>query len=298
MHYFWLVFSVIFSSCIFAFDREKRYTEPAEIVAPGLLPWVVKMTDASGAFTGVLVSNKYIVTVAHVFDSDTDCLTAHFKNAMAPFSVKTSRYILHPKYDSSYAVNDYDFAIVELNQKISLDEQGIKLPVIKNASYLENDLYKISPVYAAAYADSDTLKKVILTWLSVKNGNYELNYAGHGELGDSGGALFYSVNNTAYLLGLHDAREIGLHDGNGVDGGINFYEAISKYLEFIVKNTDFKKSKKENWKDVVCREDVGSGSGSAIAIGIGSGIVVAIVGIVVINIRKELKETRLTGEAV
>lgn len=286
MHYFGLFFLIVYSSCIFALDREKRYSEPTEVVASGLLPWVVKMTDTSSSFSGVLISDRHIITVAHALDSfpDANCLKAEFKNALIPFSIKASRYILHPNFDSSRAISDYDFAIVELDQKISLDERGIKLPLIDNKNYSMYDLYKINPIYAAAYSGQDTLKRVILTLLSVKNSVYTLNYAGYGEDGDSGGALFYCMNDTAYLLGVHDAS-------NSVAGGVIIFETISKYLDFIVDNTNLKNSQKDNWKDVICIFDI--------TVGIGVGVVVTLLGITAfLCVSRKLRENRLTGGTI
>ena len=247
MHYFWLFFLITYSGYVFTFYSEKRYTAPATTVASGLHPWVVRMKDTVGFFTGVLISDRHILTVAHALDAfpDADCLEAQFKNAIAPFSVKAGRYISHPEF----AFLQNDLAIIELDQKIPLDKKGIELPRIDNATYFSN-IYKINPVYSAGYADSGTLKRVRLEWSSLIDGVYKLRYAGTAEEGDSGGPLFYYLNGIYYLLGIQFASYV-------TDGNLNYYQAISGHLEFITNNTHSdavsnEHASEKSWKDVAC----------------------------------------------
>ena len=270
MHCFWAFFLVTFFSCVFAFDREERYATPTEIIESDSLPWVVKMTGTVSYFTGILVSDRYILTSAHALDSFpyADCLKAHFKNSIIPFSVKARRYILHPKFNFP----ENDFAIVELDQAIPINMKGIEVPVIDNTTYLLNDLYRIKPVYSAGYANSDTLKKVSLVWSSVLNGDYELRYAGTAEKGDSGGPLFYYSNGTAYLLGVQSRAQI-------VDSGAIYYAAMSRNLEFITNNIDLEKynndiDAKDNWTDIICIFDI------SVGVGVGVGITLGVIAII------------------
>ena len=281
MHNLWLIFLVMYSGCAFTFHREKRYTAPAEIVASGVLPWVVKMTDTSGTFTGVLISDKHVLTAAHALDAfpDADCLEAQFKNAIAPFSVKVGRYILHPESDLPQS----DFAIIELDQKIALDAKGIELPQIDNTTYLNNDTYRINPVYSAGYADSDTLKRVRLEWSSLSDGVYKLRYTGIAEDGDSGGPLFYYLNETSYLLGIEYASYT-------TDGSLNYFQPISRYLEFITNNTRLdtvpnEQASEKNWKEVVCIFPTVAG-----VIGAGTGVGVTILVLLIAYTYKKLRK--------
>lgn len=157
-----IVFLIIGCRLVFALDPVERYTEPAEIVSPGTFPWIVYITDRTGDLTGVLFSNKHILTSAHGLDvfPDGDCLKANFKNAHVPFSVKAERFIIHPKYNNSKVQSEaFDFAIVELERPVSLEDHGAKLPVLDTKCYSFSDTYDIPPVYSAGYGISDTLKK-------------------------------------------------------------------------------------------------------------------------------------------
>lgn len=287
MRYFWLSFLVVFPIHVVALGIANRYTEPAKIVAPGVLPWVVKITSTSNTFTGVLISERQILTSAHCLDSllNANCLKAHFKNAKPAFSIQADRYILHPKFDTSQNLfENYDVAIIELVETVPLSEKGIVLPIIDNKTYSITDLYEINPVFSAGYTDPNILRKISLTWLSFSNGVYELSYSGTAEYGDSGGPLFYYLNDTLYLLGITYRSFIK-------DGDSNFYEAISTHLEFVSNNIDLGMSwngykSNNNWKDAACIDEIGISVG--VSLGVGTTLLVS----AVILAYKYLKKTR------
>ena len=258
MRCFLLVIVLWLCSYAIASDRLERYTDPADIVLPGMLPWAVYISDTLRSCSAVLASNKYLLTSAHCLDqiSDSYCLKANFRNAINPFSVKAKRYLLHPKFNNKATQDQaYDFALIELDEVIDLQEEQIVSPRIDSNEYDVYEVTRITPVYAAGYDDSEVLKKVELTWLSLSTPElYLLSYDGHGKRGDSGGPLFYSKNNTFYLLGIHDS-------GDNKPGGLIGCEPISKYLYFIFNNTNviFKDGNKgdliENWKSINCHFD-------------------------------------------
>lgn len=263
-----------------ASSRFERYTDPADIVLTGTLPWVVYVSETAGTFSAVLVSNRYLITSAHALDQfpDADCLKVNFKNAKHPFSVKVKRFLIYPQFDVSIAQHlANDFAIIELDHGLNLQEQEIDLPIIDFNEYSISELTSINPVYAAGYADSPTLKKVELMWsLASTTRLYKLSYSGDGEPGDSGAPLFYSKNNSFYLLGIHDSG------GNKAGDLINF-EPVAKYFYFISNNTDIplnnenKSSNLGDWSYVKCCFDTDTDTDTDICIGIGIGIGIGII---------------------
>ena len=276
-------------------ERNIRFTDPVEIVAPGSLPWVVHMTGSSNQFTGVLVSNKYILTSAHALDSTfkVECLTANFKNTIIPFSVSAKKYLLHPQYDTTQSqVNARDIALVELEKNVLINERGIKLPVIDNGYFSLANASMVGEVYSASYAGSNTLKQVHLNWYSV-HGFYGLTYSGAGEPGDSGSPLFYSKNETIYILAILD---------NGfpeVKGSVNYFEPVAKYLDFILNNINSNNSSEPNktfsdWKSVNCPYDYDV----VVGLGVGVGVGVTLVSILVAYLSyRYLKQTPQNNSA-
>lgn len=248
----WILF--FFLGVANASEIARRYTEPFEQVSLGSLPWVVHLTNIWGAyFNGVLVSSKYIFTSAHGLDQfiKTDCLNANFRNAENPFSIKVKRYILHPEYASYQNQGlENDFAIIELNQNINLDDNNIELPQLVVTDYFINVQEKDQAVYGASFSKAGELVKVELNYLS-KSNQYQLFYSGISETGDSGSPLFYLENGTAFLLAILDSSSKSA-------GGINSYEPVVKYLDFISNNTDLlgslylQSETNSDWKNVKC----------------------------------------------
>ena len=231
------------------------YTVPAETVTVGTLSWVVKLSNWNNCFSGVLVSDRYILTSAHGLNSflDQDCLTAFFSNSVSNFSIRVESYILHPKFklrDDQILEQEFDFAIIYLSESVTKYENFTSFPHIDISSNSFEDLSHIKEIYAAGYAGSNILRLAKLKLVSVRD-FYILNYDGAFEHGDSGGPLFYFRNNTPYLLGIGD----GSYFKKGENIG---YEPLKKYLDFISSNTDLLTSEKHNselvanWNKVGC----------------------------------------------
>ena len=249
----------------------ERYADPFERVTLGKLEWIAYMTHKESLFTGVLVSDKHILTSAHALhNKDTSCFKAVFKNAREEFIIKVKRFIIHPKYDDNKPPGyDHDFAIAELNESVYVKNKSMILPKIDPRLYTFDELINISPVYAAGYARRGILRQVQLNWDQVYEPSvipniYHLSYSGNGEHGDSGGPLFYDVNHERYILGIADSV-------SELDSEINF-QPISTYLSFISNHTSLifsdigiSNSPDVNWKSVHCNYEVDLDKGLGIA---------------------------------
>lgn len=269
--------------------RAERYADPTEIANLGTLSWVVKLTSTYSYASGVLISDRHILTSAHLFyeHNKSDCLKASFNNLRNPFTIKVKRYLLSPMSDMSKPQDErYDFAITELIEAIPLEEKGVSLPIIDQHTYSYFEVFNITNPVAAGYGDGKHLKIVLLTWDTSYSPNgdiglYSLTYNGTLEGGDSGGPLYFLDNNDYILIGIGDSSF-------NKDGRPNFYEPISRYLSLIFSITNSSEqnsdSIKYNWTAITCVYDVA-------IVGAGVGVGITLVGIpFIIYAYKKLKK--------
>ncbi|WP_422137734.1 trypsin-like serine protease [Endozoicomonas sp. ALC020] len=219
---------------LLARDRVERYTDPAEVVPVGQLPWIVQLNNIFDPCcitrcTAFLITQRHVLSAAHCFLSEKKALDSYvdFKNMDSKKRIKVKRFILHPDLEMPRT----DIAIMELSEDVILDNHPLLDFSIYNclnlASFIRNP-------FAAGYQGTSVLKKVSLSWLTRrmcqhKDLRYILNYPGDGKGGDSGSPLFYKFNNTEYLIGIHST-------GSTYNGSPIIYTPIFTNADFITKS--------------------------------------------------------------
>ena len=213
-------------------SREKRYTNPAIAVALNQLPWIVQQNNYYGRWcTAFLISIRHAITSAHCLEDEKQVrnLKIELINLESKEEIKILRYVTHRNYKIAS-----DIAIMELAESVMLKHP----PVVDFSRYsCEEVVDYVENPFAAGYQESSVLKKVNLFWLLRRTCNhkasvYVLNYPGDGKGGDSGAPLFYVMNGTNYILGIHSS-------GFDHDWSPIYYTTIFHNMDFITNYIDF-----------------------------------------------------------
>ena len=226
-----LVFIYLFCYQTYATGiRVERYSPPYTQPQKGSFPWIVqKIGSGWHKCTGVLISDRHVLTSAHCLDRKLEFynLVVAFYNNEKNLSIKAKRFILNPEYQGN--ISGYDLAIIEMD--LPTDIATPKLDLFSDqCSYLSNVI-----MFAAGYELGQKLKLVELSWLTCNSSLLHiLYYPGDGKTGDSGAPLFFNNNSNNIVLGIHSGSSSG--DANGYS---IYYAPIAKNKDFLKKYIQF-----------------------------------------------------------
>ncbi len=208
------------------------YTNPVYVSKGGFGPWIVQLNNGLINCSGVIISDRHILTSAHCVNSfeKRKCLKVFFKNTKNPFSVKVVRYAKSPDFVTRENKRTrHDIAMLELEHNVNRGD--VRFPFLDMEEYSFCELTKISTIYAAGYSGTDNVSIAQLDWFS-SGLDYRLIYPGFSQRGDSGGPLFYFRDGEVYVLGL-------LFWSLFENGEKNYFEPLSNNYDFILNEKDW-----------------------------------------------------------
>lgn len=207
-------------------------------------PWQVALVIDGKFCGGVIISDNWLLTAAHCFDSD-DAKKVKVKSGVTNFRVggawsAADRVVLH-KYDAK--TQEYDLALV----KLTAPPAGVSIPLarpdleLKQCQHLEVTGWGHTKEKGAG---SETLRKATVPYVDNTVCNARDSYdnevrpsmmcAGFYEIdacqGDSGGPLVFQRPNGPVLVGI-----VSWGDGCGRKLKYGVYTRVSAHHDWITK---------------------------------------------------------------
>ena len=199
---FLILILLIPSTSTIASHREKRYVGPFVKVSSGVYPWIVQLKNSMGVeCTGTLISDNRVMLPAHCLKTKElrSSLRVNFENSNRPFEVKVCRVSKHPSYTGWSYDDQFDIAIVQLEQRVN-----VSFPELDLSYYDCGEALSSKELYTAGYAGRNELRQIRLRLkrCHIKGGVRAYMFRKFSEYGDSGSPVFYKSDTNYAVIGF------------------------------------------------------------------------------------------------